>query len=326
MAVPTITTIVPTIGHTRGRGLVEILGSGFQTWVIPPPTGAPTPDAWPTVEVLFGGAPGTEVAVVSSSRLFVRAPPSPLGGVKPNFGEGLVDVTVRNVDEHGVVIGAETDTFIDGFEYRRQQLSEESNLARVVRMLLQEMKRQIIPNVSNTTHSDFDLESADLLDIVDVAELPAVVIFGPNIQENRFFTLNGTVARQLSSGEYETRPASDTDDLFFTFVAVSDLKLEALNLQSSVRTFFANNKWLTIARDPNDLSLGEVKYDMQLDAAGIGFTPSGDGKSNLRSFSGSFVVRGFDHEDLTGFPGSNVVARTHEVTEEPSINTSQKDG
>lgn len=326
MAVPTITSIAPAIGHTRGRGLVEIIGTGFQTWVIPAPTGAPTAPAWPTVKVLFGGAPGTEVAVVSSSRLFVRAPPSPLGGVKPDFGEGEVDVILSNVDEDGDLIGSETVTAIAAYEYRRQQLSAESDLARLVRTLLQEMKRQIIPNVSNTTHSDFDLESADLLDIVDVAELPAVVIFGPSIQENRFFSLNGPVTRQLTNGEYETRPASDTDDLLFAFVAVSDLKLEALNLQSSVRSFFANNKWLTMARDPNNLPLGEVKYDMQLDATGIGFVPSGDGKSNLRSFSGSFVVRGFDHEDLTGFPGSNVVARTHEVTEEPSINTSQKDG
>lgn len=326
MAVPTITSIAPAIGHTRGRLLVEILGSGFQTWVIPPPSGAPTPDAWSTVEVLFGGALGTEVAVVSATRLFVRAPPSPLGGVKPNFGEGTVDVIVRNVDEDGDVIGSETVTAVAAFEYRRQQLAAESDLARLVRTLLQEMKRQIIPNVSATTHSDYDLETADLLDVVDVAELPAVVIFGPNIQENRFFSLNGSITRQLSNGEYETRPAPDTDDLMFTFVAVSDQKLEALNLQSSVREFFANNKWLTMPRDPADLALGTVKYDMQLDAAGIGFTPSGDGKSNLRSFSGSFVVRGFDHEDLTGFPGSNVVSRTHQVTEEPSINSSQKDG
>jgi hypothetical protein len=326
VAVPTITSITPAIGHTRGRGLVEIIGTGFQLWVIPPVSGSLTDDPWPTVEVLFGGVPGTEVAVVSSTRLFVRPPPSPLGGVKPDFGEGVVDVIVRNVDEDGDVLGSETVTAAAAFEYRRQQMATESALGRVVRTLLQEMKRQIIPNVSTTTHSDYDLEASDMLDIVDVAELPSVVIFGPSIQENRFFSLNGTTKRALSNDEYEIRPASDTDDLMFTLVAVSDQKLEAINLQQSVREFFANNKWLTVQRDPSDASLGTVKYDMQLDAAGLGFVPAGDGKSNLRSFSGSFVVRGFDHEDLTGFPGSNVVARTHAVTEDPSINSSQKDG
>ncbi len=47
------------------------------------------------------------------------------------------------------------------------------------------------------------------------------------------------------------------------------------------------------------------------------FTPDGDlrvtsqpNESNVRSFSGSFVVRGFDLEGLAGFPDDDVVERT----------------
>lgn len=327
MAVPTITSITPAIGHTSGAGLVEIIGTGFQTWTIPPAGNEPSGDVWPTVEVLFGGVRGSYVAVVASTRLFVRPPPTPLPGVKPAFGEGAVDVLVRNIDEDGDLIGSETATEIGGYTYQRQQFAVESDLARLVRELLRLFKQQIIPNVSNTSHSDYDLDSEDMLDTVDVGTLPALVLFGPLIQENRMYSLNGMVSRPIGSFEYEVRQPPTTDDLLFTFLGISDQKQEAINLQSSVRIFFKNNPWLYLQRDPADPSLGVVKYDLTLDsAAGVTFSAGPDQKSNLRSFSGSFVVRGFDHEDLAGFAGSDVVGRTRQVTESPSIVAGKKDG
>jgi hypothetical protein len=328
VAVPTITSVTPAFGHTGGQTLVEILGSGFQTWVIPPPSSEPSSDPWPTVEVLFGGSQGTDVAVVTSSRLFVRAPSSPLAGIKPAFGEGAVDLVVRNIDSDGVLIGAETVTQLAGYAYRRAQLATESDMARLVRQLIIELRKQVIPNVSITNHSDFDIDTTDLANIVDVAQLPALVIFGPQLQENRFYSVNGMVNVSRAGFESDRRRAPDTDDLAFTFLGISDLKGEALSLQSLVRQFFKTNRWLQLQRDPNDASLGFVKYDMQLDsgAGGIGYSPPADQKSNLRSFSGSFVVRGFDHEDLVGFAGSDAVGRLHQVTEDPSITSHNKDG
>lgn len=325
MAVPTITSVTPSIGHTGGLGLVEIQGTGFQLWSIPPPSNAPSDDPWPTVEVLFGSSPGTDVAVLSATRLLVCAPATPLPGVKPAYGEGAVSVTVSNLDSTGAVIAGETVTAATAYTYKRQQLAHESDLSRLVRTLLQTMKTQIVPNVSITTHTDYDADASDLLDVVDVAELPSLVVFGPLIQENRFFSVNGRVARAVGGNALEQRRAPDTDDLMFTFVAVSDQKQEALNMQAAVKGFFKKNRWISLQRDPADASLGVAKYDLTLDAAGIAFTAGVDQKSNLRSFSGSFVVRGFDHEDLAGFPGDDVVGRTY-VTEVVSITSSEKDG
>lgn len=307
-------------------GLVEILGTGFQTWTIPSASG-PLGPIWPTVEVLFGNVPGTDVAVVSDTRLFVRPPPTSLPAVQPAFGEGAVDVTVRNINSSGIVIGAETATLVGAYTYQRQQFATESDLSRLVRTLIHLMKQQIIPNVSNTTHSDYDLDSSDLLNTIDVSQLPALVIFGPTAQANRFYSLNGMITRPLGAFETEVRRPPETDDLLFTFVAISNLKVEAINLQASIRGFFKNNPWLYMQCDPSNPSLGVVKYDMELDGgAGVAFSAGPDQKSNLRSFSGSFVVRGFDHEDLTGFPGGDVVGRQRQVTEDPSITSSKKDG
>jgi hypothetical protein len=303
---------------------VEVLGSGFQTWVIPAPTGEPTADPWPTVEVLFGGVPGSEVAVISGSRLFVRAPTSPMPGIKPAFGEGLVDLVVRNVNSSGALIGAESVTAVGGYAYRRPQLALESDLTRLVRMLIWELRRQVIPNVSNTSHSDFDIDPSDLANVVDVATLPAIVIFGPQLQESRWYGTTQPLDIALPGQEAERRRV-ETDDLTFSFVGITDMKQEAINLQNLMRQFFKRNLWLRFQRDPSDPSKGFVEYDMELEATGLGYSPPADQKSNLRSFSGSFVVRGFNHEDLPGFAGNDVVGRLHQVTQKPSITSSNKD-
>jgi hypothetical protein len=293
--------------------------------VIPPADGALTGELVPTVEVLFGTELGIGVTVLSSTRLFVRPPRSPLPAIKPDYGEGLVDVTVRNVDEDGVVIGAETITAEDAYRYQRQQLTNESDLSRLVRTLVQELRKQVVANVSTSTHSDFDFDVSDELSIVDVANLPALVIFGPMLQENRFFSRNVPTVTEGTGGELIVRRVPDTDDLMFSFVGISDQKIEALNLQVAMRQFFKKNKWLALQRDPSDSSFGFVKYEMQLDAAGMPFNSTADQKSNLRSFSGSFVVRGFDHEDLPGFLGDDVIGRTKPITE-ISVTSSNKDG
>jgi hypothetical protein len=325
VAVPTIASVTPAFGHTGGGNLVEVLGSGFQTWVIPAPTGEPTADPWPTVEVLFGGVAGSEVAVVSSTRLFVRAPSSPLPGVKPAFGEGAVDLVVRNLDSSGELIAAESVTLIGGYGFRRQQLALESDLTRLVRTLIQELRKQVIPNVSNTSHSDFDIDPSDLANVVDVATLPAIVIFGPQLQESRWYSSSQPLDVSLPGQEADRRRVTETDDLTFSFIGITDMKQEAINLQALVRQFFKRNRWLRMQRDPSDPSKGFVQYDMQLEATGVGYSPPADQKSNLRSFSGSFVVRGFNHEDLPGFAGNDVVGRLHQVTQDPSITSSNKD-
>jgi len=324
VSIPTITSVSPARGHTGGLGLVEVLGTGFKTWAIPAPTGAPSGPVWPTVEVLFGGRRGSNVAVVSSTRLFVRAPPSPLAVTGPRYGEGPVDVTVRNINEDGSVVTAETATLADAYTYERPQLGHMSDLGRLVRELIRALRSQTLANVSISTHTDWDGDVSDLENIVEVAALPAVVLFGPRLIENKFFTQHGTLTAAAPGGGYAERPAPQTDDLVFMLVGVSNQKLEAFALQSAVRQFFKKNPWLYLERDPEQPDLGFVKYDMVLDPAGIGFDPASDQKSNLRSFSGSFVVRGFDHEDLAGFPGDDVIARGAIVTESPEITTVKK--
>lgn len=328
MAVPTITNVSPSTVFTAGNSLVEIRGTGFREWVVPPPSGYLSGPYVSPVEVLFGGVAGYNVGVVSSERLFVRIPPCPLPVVKPEYGQGAVDIVLRNLNANGVPIAGELVTLPNGLLYQRAQLAIETDFARVTRALVRLMRQQIIVNVSPMQHSDFDLNTADLLNIVDVPTLPALVIFGPTIVENRLFSISGRVYQREDDLEQDRFDAPETDDLIYSFVGITDQKLEALNLQSLVRTFFKNNKWLYLDRDPANLAAGKNYYDLVLDTTvGIGFNVPPDQKSNLRSFSGSFIVRGFDHEAVAGFPLSNRVERTHVVLppQAPTVDPNSKE-
>lgn len=55
-------------------------------------------------------------------------------------------------------------------------------------------------------------------------------------------------------------------------------------------------------RDPANAGAGQVRYEMDLTPDGDLKVTSQPNESNVRSFSGRFVVRGFDLEDLAGVP------------------------
>lgn len=313
----TITSVSPVVGHTAGQTLVEIRGTGFRVPILPQPNGMLTVPARPTVEVLFGSAFGSNIAVVSAERLFVRAPISPHLVRAPTYGEGVVDVVVRNLNSSGIPIAGEIVTIPGAYSYRRVQLADESDLSRVVRTLIQSMRLQVIDNVSINTDPDFDSRTSDDLNVVDVATVPAVVIFGPTIQENRFFSTNGLIYRDAPNDEADAFSGPDTDDLIFTFVGITNNKQEALNLLSVVRQYFKRNRWLYMQRDLSNEACGYVGYDLILDPGGMTFNSPTDQKSNLKTFSGTFTIRGFDHEQLAGFVDSDRRARLHKVTPTP---------
>jgi len=318
MAVPTITDVSPPSVPTGGKTLIEITGTNFKVPTLPPATSEPAADPIPTVEILFGTSYGTEVAVVSATRLFVLVPKSPITVDKANnYGEGTVDVTLRNLDDNGDPIVGEEVILSDGLTYSRAQLATQSDFARIIRAIIHEFKLQTIPNVSVSTHTEFDGDTGDLLNITELAELPGIALIGPDLVENRFYSQNQPpIEAGLAAGEYLKRRVGYTVDMEFGIVGVSDLKMELLNLMAAVYSYFERNKYIEFARDPSDSSKGTVQYEIDL-------MPDGDLKaietpndSNIRAFSGRFVIRGFDMQDLTGFPDDQVIGKTASTNDE----------
>ena len=80
-----------------------------------------------------------------------------------------------------------------------------------------------------------------------------------------------------------------------------------------VQQFFNKNLTLSMDRDPANLSAGQVTYEMQISQGGDMAVVDGPNNSNIRAFSGRFEIRGFDFEDLAGFPGDRIVSRTAQL-------------
>lgn len=295
MAVPTIATVSPTTGRTGGRFLVGVTGTGFQ---LPPPPNAtgvtPVPPA--TVRAWFVDASNVlteaeRVDVVSSTMLYVLA---------PSHDEGVVGLRVANVDADGATIGAETVTAANAFTFKRPMLSGEARgaeriLARVVRALLRLAKREVLPNVSLTVHTDFDALPGDGTNTIEVAELPSLLFVGPAVTENRFYSENVKRTVDLQDGGFAELRPSYTVDLSFTVIGLSEYSQELLNLQQEVAAFGQRNPYLYVARDPADASAGRVRYEMHLTSAPS--TGSAPNESNVRQFQGTLVVRGVALDD-----------------------------
>ena len=161
------------------------------------------------------------------------------------------------------------------------------------------------------------LDTADLLNICDLAETPGVALIGPDLSENRFYSLNATLYSPAAApGEWLQRRPPYTVDLTFTLVGVSDHKQELLNLMALVTQFFERNKWVELQRDPDDASAGSVRYEIDFTEDGDLADTSDPNESNIRSFSGTFVVRGFDVEGVAGFATDQAFSKTAETDDE----------
>lgn len=299
MAAPTITALHPTSGPTGGRTLVEVSGSGFR---LPPtpPAGGPTTALPPTVEVTVGGRRAEDVRVLTAERLTIRTPP---------HDAGPANVVVRNLADDGMPIPGEEATLPGGFTYVLPKLTVEADLTRIVRTLLQELKRQVHPNVSLTVQTDFDAETGDELHLTELAALPGLVLVGPELSENRFASFNALPETPEAGGRVARRRVPYTVNIGFTIIGVADHTTELLNLMAATTLFFHRNKFLEMDRDPADPAAGSVRYEMDLTPDGDLRVTSQPNESNVRSFSGSFVVRGFDIEGIAGFPDDDVAER-----------------
>lgn len=275
MAVPEIIAVKPERGPTSGGDIVRITAS----------------DLSGNAAVLFGDQPAQLLSARQESGQWlvdVRTPP---------HADSTVDITLRNLDEHGQPIPDEQVTNTQAYRYQRPRIVRESDLTRLVRTLLRELKRQVIENASITVALDYDDTTADGLSIIAVAELPSLVLSGPRITENRFFASNQPheeVIAGPSGPELRRRRPPLTVDLAFTITVTSDRTVELLNLMAAVATFLNRNRWVEMTRDPANPAAGSVRWEMDPEGE---FRTRLDGPGDIRAFTCGFIVRGFDIDE-----------------------------
>lgn len=270
---PSIDSLSPARGPTSGGDLLVLRGTGFG----------------PRVAVWFGAAPG-EVVSVRETEVHVRT---------PAHGEATVDLRLANLAPSLEPIPAEVTTRPSAYTFLVARLAPESDLTRLIRTLLRALRNQVLDNVSLSVSADFDDDPFGAVDLTAIARLPSLVLSGPRITENRFYSSNELVEERVegaSGPEIRRRRTALTVDVEFAVTGASDRAVELLNMMAALATFFGTNAWLIMERDPLRPELGTVRWELA--PAGELHT-SLEGKDDVRAFSWGLLVRGFDiHEGL----------------------------
>lgn len=278
MAIPVLTSIAPTSGPSSGSDLVRITGTDFAE----------------KVAVSFGGSHAEVLVVRESGGLSV------VDVRTPAHAPGFVEVTLTNLNENDEPIPGEQAVLPDAFRFLRSQITTEADLTRLVRTLLREFKRQIVENSSIAVSVDYDDTTVDGLDVVAISELPSLVLSGPRMEENRFFSLNESreigVSGPFGPEVVRHRPPY-TMDLNFTITVASDRTVELLNLMAAVATFLNRNRWIEMPRDPSEPSHGTARWEMDPDGE---FRTRLDEGDDVRVFTCGITIRGFDIDE--GWP------------------------
>lgn len=286
MVAPTISSISPGDGHPSGGYLIRINGANFELQPEPPESGYVGNDAQPTVEVEINGQQCSSVRVFSSEFLTCLVPrysgePSLLS-VSPGLD---VNVVIRNLT------GLEETEYVDYFTYKRKDLTRSSGcLAHIVRSLILDMRRQIIDNIAINTHIDYDSSTDDSLDVVELAKVPGIALFGPTIIKSVSYQ---SIARELSSDivalEYIKYDDHHVADIRFSATIVCNTINESMNLLNEFLSFFRNNRKLVVQKNTSDIDDGYVEYDMFL----IGGVAGGQGMER----EAEFEIRGVPIDD-----------------------------
>lgn len=302
MGVPFVSNLSPASAPPSGGTLVRVLGGEFRTPTIPPVTNAPVPALPQTVRVEVDGVVAPKVQVANDGKLYFTAPPSSLfvaANGKAQDGPFVVDVTVTNLDDTGTPIPGETVTVSGGFTYARIDVYQTPSIVQVLtRQLLRLWKSETIPNVVDSTNTDYDGDASDGLNITALAALPAIVLTGPDLVENRFFTQNQDQICVPDVGDPLVFRRPVYTDLEFDVMLMADSKAVLLNLMSLAITFMDRNKFISIDVAGQGTLTLELDYieDAFFDVRRI----AADADNNLHGCSGRISILALP---ITGYAG-----------------------
>jgi hypothetical protein len=140
-------------------------------------------------------------------------------------------------------------------------------LVQVIRELVLRLRREVIDNIAVQTDIDYDPETGDSYDVVDVVSPPGIALLGPSIEQelSRRFPVKTTI----QTGDYLDRYREPKVVMLSFTVAIvttgDGAYTEILNLSQEFSMFFHRNPTIPIWRDPAHHELGTIDVELWLD-------------------------------------------------------------
>lgn len=304
MAIPTVTSVQPGAGTTRGRSVIRIIGTNFR---LPDPvasSGYVGTDQQKTVSVKFEGVPSDRAYAASAGLILARVPEW-RGAYDITYPVGL-DVRVANLNNAGVEITGENATLVNGYLIDRPSLQAESYLQRVVREFIMLYRRHVLQNSHGTTSRDFSGNPASQETLS--ATTPIIQLVGPRLYLNRFDSLvveSPEVDPLSGSNGMMRRQVPVTCDLWFEVRPFALSSRQILGLVQSVLMMHRDVRYLSVQNDPTNPANGMKRYDLDMPWEAYPEIENEPNISNLMTASMMSVVRGVHIDEEFG----NIVER-----------------
>lgn len=308
--IPTILTVTPSAGHTGGKGLIEVVGTGFYLGATPPVSGPLSPPL-PSVVVAIGGVPCRTVWVVSSTLIRAltprHAPSGARSRVTPDAADApACDVSVQNLDAAGAVVVGELATLSAAYSFQRPMLDARTLTQRVIEALVQEIQLQVHPNVSWNPHTDYDADTSDALSLIELAYLPGIALTELRLPRSESVGDREQPEVPLAGGMFAVRRAPVIRDIVFTVMGASDNSGEMLSLEAAMRAFGEKTIELEVDKIEGDPSQGQ--WTFRLDYARGEPVMGKDRAENVVWFQTQVAVRRVPETDMPGIASSGVPA------------------
>lgn len=191
-----------------------------------------------------------------------------------------------------IPLDGEAATSAAGFEFLRPDLTKKGPVTLAFEQLMVELRRQVMKNVNFASHSDFDLDTGDMLNTAMLAELPGIVLADLQMPDTVLPVGRIPTVIDGTNGVTMTKEAEDIVDILVSAVVVTDDPIELVNLVGIMRRFARKNAELLVAVDPSDPSKGRFEYPLEWEQGTAINVTAQRGGDNLHSFTGQLSVRG----------------------------------
>lgn len=307
MAVPTVTSVTPAGGATRGRGVVAIEGTGFRLPPLPPLTGYIGGQYPLSVEVEIGGEVCAEAQAATAELIYAQVPE---WRGDPADLPAALDVTVRNVDASGTPIVGEEATLSEGYTVEHPELPKECYLQRAVRALLALFKRHVIANAHVTVKRDYVADPTELERLQ--ASLPVLHLVGPQTPQNRMYSVNREPAEvDPDDADAFLRTAVPvTEDVAFEVQAWARTQREIYSIGTAIMLLFRDVVSLRVDNVGGDPSKGYKEYEVGVPFHGHPVYNTAANKDDLTSLRAQVEIKGVHLDDEAG----TVVERGWRIT------------
>ncbi len=291
MAVPTITSVTPSFGSTRGTNVIRIEGTNFR---LPNAVAAEGPlqtDQQKTVSIQFEGVE-SEWAYSATAGLILAKVPTYAGPTDIDFPAEL-DLRVANLDDAGVEIAGENATLTDGYTISRPGLATESYLQRTIREVIRLYRRHVLANTHHTTARDYSLTPDEQKTLR--ASGPMVQLMGPRLPVNRFYSLNREPFEADSVGGVDgmmRKKTPVTCDVVFSVALWANSIYHLEGLIQGCLLLHRDIKFVKVDVDPSDPTKGTKDYEFEMPWDGYPETNTDPTTDDLLFASLTCVVRG----------------------------------